>query len=254
MLSMKRDAAITRHLVLLGGENLSAAGEGLWIEIAALLPGEERHVFLLPAASYGFKPSKYDYRLNRLIERLEVLGFSVERVMTPLISPADRSLADPFASRSGVAGIILTMGESARFIESLNGTPLWQDILERYLYGWPLIASPGAAVSLGQHAFQPLRTRPGIPPHFEPLPGLDILTECAILPQVDKLDPAVLSALARVFPAGTRLVCIPERAALFIQDDIATTRGDGVIEIRLADRLLRSLPAGTSLPWEELLA
>ncbi|GAB4478621.1 MAG: hypothetical protein Kow00124_23260 [Anaerolineae bacterium] len=243
-------------LVLMGGEHLTPASRPLWADLMALHAHHGGRLAVVPAALADAAAPKREYRLGLALEGLAGAGFAAEVI--PILSPDQAGQPDLIGQiESWPGGFYLAGGAPRALLETLRYCPAWDALWRRHAGGALLIAAPGAAVGLGQHAFAPIE--PGgqnaYPPQFEYLTGMDCLAEVGVVPHFDRLSPTLIDALLAVMPRDALLAGIDEGAALLIERVGCRVLGRGAVTIRDRAGVRQQVRAGQGIiAFESLFA
>src|SRR5687768_16802787 len=139
-------------IALLGGEGLRSQSAPLWQALLSLAGVDQPHIALIPVAVSSLPLSQSERRTQITRSQLSEFGFT-----TSLITPTPD--ADP-PSLNGTKMVYLPGGDQRAVVQSLQNTPLWNMITSSTSAVNLLIASGGAAVALGDRAFEPIKPYP----------------------------------------------------------------------------------------------
>jgi hypothetical protein len=163
-------------LALFGGEGLRPESGPLWRALLARVGDAERRALVLQATGGHHPVGTRERRAGLITESLERLGISVG-LLTLTGAPPDPEAISP-------APILYLTGDPSGLSDCLYGSPLWESIRSGIHRPRLLIASGGAAASLGDYTFTPVKPYPAVIESlaFAMLPGLGLLRGLILLP------------------------------------------------------------------------
>jgi len=247
---MNSDIPLINPLILFGGAHLAAESAAVWQAIAGTPPSKKRAV-LVTAALAEHKHASQVYRSGEESAPLKQLGCEIQVLAIHSRDEAEQAfrLEEPDI-------IVLSTGSPRTFLETLRYTRAWDVILDAWFKNAMLVALPGSAVALGQHAFAPVRLLPaGLSElYLEYLTGMDMVTETCIVPHYDTLTSDTLTYITAILPPSAILLGIDEHAALRIEGGRCQVLGRGGVAVVSRGTLLRTAAAGTEVSLDSLLA
>lgn len=237
---------------------------------------QELFALLAPSASAVLVDTPYGFQENadEISQRtIAYFGRNVGRAVEPV------GLRTTGGDEPGDAPAIARL-QAADFVFAGPGSPTyaldrWRgsafaDALAAKLRGEGIVVfASAAAVGLGRYAVPVYEIyKVGLQPRW--VDGLDLMAhaglDAAVIPHFDNAEGGThdtrfcylgarrLHMMERQLDAGTYVVGVDEHTALILDlaAGVATVRGRGQVTIRRAGRVLRTVPAGTRAPLEEL--
>lgn len=223
-------------LILLGGMGLQPEFAPVWKEILAPPSGSAARMIILPLAPAEHKPA-VEQRARLADEYFSGLSMATQILWgheSPTLSDA------------------ATLLEESRCVYVMAGEgimPLWPTLWQWHRKGIVVIAAAGTAITLGEHAFAPMKPYPPVLEtlEFEPRPGAGILPNTAILPYFARFPGGLQDKLVRLFPPEAILIGIDEQAALVSGVDGWRVAGLGSVTILSHNQAALVAAAGTDI-------
>ena len=199
-------------------------------------------VVVLPTASAPDGKGVPEHWANMGVEHFAQLGVTAEPVM--LLNRADAENAD-LSSQIADANFIYFSGGKPRFLlETLQGTPSWQAILDAFAAGGIIAGCSAGAMVLGAEVFD-------FPQVWRTIPALGLVPGIAIIPHFDELPSLMVGTITRGRRKST-IVGIDGTTALVGSDHQWIVSGRGSVTVFTKNGKQR-FAEGDIVPLDELL-
>ena len=199
-------------------------------------------VVVLPTASAPDGKGVPEHWANMGVEHFAQLGVTAEPVM--LLNRADAENAD-ISSQIADANFIYFSGGKPRFLlETLQGTPSWQAILDAFAAGGIIAGCSAGAMVLGAEVFD-------FPQVWRTIPALGLVPGIAIIPHFDELPSLMVGTITRGRRKST-IVGIDGTTALVGSDHQWIVSGRGSVTVFTKNGKQR-FAEGDIVPLDELL-
>lgn len=211
-----------RHIGLVGSGEFTPAMEAIDREILAGI-GPAPTVVILPTAAAGEDPE--DWAL-RGVKHFMRLGARSVGLMVLERSHAHDPNNVEVIRRADL--LYISGGKTARLLDALEGSPLWEGFLRARADGAWLVGSSAGAMALGDWA---LVHRPedgdGTPTQW--MPGLGMLQGLAVVPHFDAWAEA--DGLTEQIADACTVLGVDEETALLLDGDAAHVAGRGQVRV-----------------------
>jgi cyanophycinase len=202
-----------------------------------LAGGEDARIVVLPTAAAQDGEGVPEQRAKLALDFFAEIGARAEAAM---VLDREATNAPQMVEKiTEATWIHLSGGQPDVLRGILEGSALWEGILDAHQAGALLVGSSAGAVVLGEHAFAPRRP---FPPNlkdvvFDPMPGFSLLPGIAVGPHFNAMPPELGDKFLAMLPPGATLVGIDEKTGLLGQDGRWQVIGVGrVTLVREEDR------------------
>jgi cyanophycinase len=237
-------------IALIGGEGFTDEFSPALRNLLDLAGGNDARIVTLPTAAADDGPGVPEQRAKIALDFLAGIGAQVEAAM--VLDKASANAPQMVAKVANATWIHLQGGQPPILRSILEGSAVWETILERHQEGVLLVGSSAGAVILGEHAFSPRRP---FPPDlkdvvFDPMPGFNLLPGVAVGPHFNAVPPELMAQFDALMPSEATLVGVDEKTGLLGQGGQWEVIGAGRVTL-IHDGTQRQYSSGELVPLYE---
>ena len=211
------------RLVLAGSGEFTPAMNDVDRELLATLRPHPRVAIVPTAAGLEDTPPQW---ANRGRAHFAALG--AEPVAVMVLNKDDAHEPKWRDAIADADWIYFSGGDPGHIVDTLEGSPFWNAVLERHNAGAILAGSSAGAMMLGQSTFVPLARGPdGFPIRMTVRPAMGLVSGVIVAPHFDILPRRLVDMWSSLVPPGHRLLGIDEDTALIRSNPEWVVRGRG---------------------------